>query len=113
MKCFIGVTAKERRARQIITANLALKCDLRRAGKSDSLHETADYAAIVAAVRKAVAGGTFVLLESLAERIAAICLSPPMVKETIVKVSKSGVLRDVNNVEVEIIRQRSSVNAAS
>ena len=106
LKCFVGVTAKERSARQIISADLTLKCDLCRAGKSDSLRETVDYAAIVAAVRKAASRGTFALLESLAERIAVVCLSLPMVKETIVKVSKSGIWRDVKSVEVEIIRKR-------
>lgn len=106
LKCFVGVTAKERDVRQIISADLTLKCDLCRAGKSDALRDTVDYAAVAAAVRKAASGGTFALLESLAERIAAVCLSHPMVKETIVKASKIGVLRDVKRVEVEIVRQR-------
>ena len=108
LKCFVGVTAKERSARQIISADLALKCDLGVAGKTDSLRDTVDYAAVAAAAGKAVSRGKFALLESLAERIAAICLSHPMVKEAVVRVAKIGVLRDVDSVEVEITRQRDS-----
>ena len=42
LKCHVGVTSLERRRRQTIMTDIALKCDLSRAGKSDRLEDTID-----------------------------------------------------------------------
>lgn len=105
LNCHIGVSSRERQKKQIITADIALKCNLRRAGKSDRLGDTVDYSVIAKKISALTEKETFQLLESLAERIADICLAESKVKAVTVKVAKKGVLSNVSFVEVEIIRK--------
>lgn len=107
LKCRIGVSERERRKKQTIIADIALKCDLNRSGKSDRLKDTIDYSVIVRNLKALVAKKTFGLLESLAGHIAHICLADSSVMEVVVKVSKSGLLPDVCSVSVEIQRAQS------
>lgn len=104
LKCHIGVSPRERQKNQIITADVALKCDLRRAGQSDRLKDTIDYSVMARTITALAAKRTFCLLESLARHIADIGLANSLVTEIIVKVSKSGVLPNISSVEVEITR---------
>ena len=106
LKCHIGVSPRERQTRQTIIADIALKCDLRRAGKSDCLKDTIDYAGIVKAVAGMARKKSFCLLESLAENIAIICLANQKAAEVFVKVGKSGFLPDISSAGVEIRRAR-------
>ena len=105
LKCRIGVSPCERRKKQIITADIALKCDLRRAGQSDRLKDTVDYSVIAKAVAAMAKKRTFYLLESLAEHIVKICLTASKVNEVTVKVAKKGILPNVRSVEIEITRK--------
>ena len=108
LNCRIGVSPGERRKKQAVIADIALKCDLHRAGKSDCLKDTIDYAEIVKAVAKMAEKKSFCLLESLAENIAKICLINQKAAEVIVKVSKSGFLSNISSASVEIHRTRNS-----
>lgn len=105
LKCRIGVTARERRKRQTIMADIALKCDLSRAEKSDRLGDTVDYSVIAQKISSSAAKENFCLLEALAGRIADICLADSKIRQVTVKVSKKGVLPNVSLVEVEISRK--------
>lgn len=106
LKCHIGVSPRERRKKQSIIADIALKCDLRRAGQSDRLKDTLDYSVMAGTITALAAKRTFCLLESLAGQIAEIGLANSLVTEIIVKVSKSGVLPNIFSVSVEIHRKR-------
>lgn len=106
LRCCIGVTPRERRRRQTITAEIAMNCDLRSAGRSDRLEDTVDYTVISEAIALMTIGKTFHLLESLAEQIAKICLANSKVKEITVKVAKKCILPNISSAEVEIIRKR-------
>jgi len=104
LKCHIGVTARERRKKQIILADIALNCDLVKAGKSDCLEDTIDYAVIAKKISSLAARESFCLLESLAGSIADICLADSKARTVTVKVAKRGVLPNVSSVEIEIAR---------
>lgn len=106
LRCRIGVTPRERRRRQMITADIAIRCDLRRSGKSDSLGDTIDYAGIVKAVIGMARERTFCLLESLAENIAEICLARQGATQVIIKVGKRGFVPELVSAAVEINRTR-------
>jgi dihydroneopterin aldolase len=66
----IGVTEKERAAGQALEAEIVLEADLEKAGLSDALSETIDYAEIRRIALQIAAARTWSLLEALAERIA-------------------------------------------
>jgi dihydroneopterin aldolase len=61
--------------RRPVWIELELGCDLRRAGRSDRLVHTIDYAEIYRAVREVAAEREHRLVEALAERIAEALLS--------------------------------------
>jgi 7,8-dihydroneopterin aldolase/epimerase/oxygenase len=70
-----GVLPEERDRPQPFEVDLDLEMDLRAAGRSDLLGDTADYGAIAEAVVAVIAGPHSDLLEHLAERIAQAALT--------------------------------------
>lgn len=106
LKCRIGVTPRERRNMQAVIADIAIKCDLRRAGKSDCLKDTIDYSVVAEKISALASEESFCLLESLAGRIADICLADSKTNAVTVKVAKKGVLLNVSSFEIEISRMK-------
>jgi len=70
-----GVFEFERREGQIFVIDLTLGIDTAPAAASDDLHDTVDYGSLVAAVKAAVETDPVDLIETLAQRIAGVCLS--------------------------------------
>jgi dihydroneopterin aldolase len=66
----VGVLASEKLAPQPIRIDLDVEMDLARAGASDDLADTADYAAIVALAQQVATDHHHELLESIAHEIA-------------------------------------------
>lgn len=69
-----GVFDFERREGQTFLIDLALGVDTAPAAASDDLHDTVDYGSLVASVQAAVEKDPVDLIETLAQRIAAVCL---------------------------------------
>ncbi|GAB3854069.1 dihydroneopterin aldolase [Nocardioides maradonensis] len=69
-----GVFDHERRDGQRFVIDLALAVDTRPAAASDDLRDTVDYGSLVAEVADAVGRDPVDLIETLAERIATVCL---------------------------------------
>jgi 7,8-dihydroneopterin aldolase/epimerase/oxygenase len=109
----IGVTATEKRAPQRVRVNVDLAVEddgarplsREKVGK-DTLARVVDYEPIAAAVRRIVAEGHIVLVETLAERIAEACLADRRVLAARVRVEKLEVFADAAAVGVEIERRR-------
>lgn len=106
LRCIIGVFPEERREKQDIIINLTMEADLRRAGRTDRLADTVDYKAIKKEILRLVEGSGYLLIEALAEAIAAICLRDRRVRKVTVSVDKPGALRFARSVAVEIVRTR-------
>ena len=83
-----GVFDFERREGQAFTVDLTLGLDTRPAAQSDDLQDTVDYGTLVAAVKKAIENDPVDLIETLAERIAEICLTDRRVEWAEVTVHK-------------------------
>lgn len=73
-RCRIGVPAWERKNRQPIVIDAALKADLRRAGRTDDIRHSPDYFALEKLLRRAAEEGEYRLLERLAEVLAEAAL---------------------------------------
>ncbi len=69
-----GVFDFERRDGQEFVVDLVLGMDTSAAAESDDLHDTVDYGTLVDEVRSAVASDPVDLIETLAQRIADVCL---------------------------------------
>ena len=69
-----GVFDFEKREGQTFVIDLVLGLDTRTAAASDNLHDTVDYGSLVTSVKAAVETEPVDLIESLAQRIADVCL---------------------------------------
>jgi len=69
-----GVFEFERREGQTFVVDLELGVDTRPAARSDDLQDTVDYGTLVGAVKAAVERDPVDLIETLAQRIADVCL---------------------------------------
>jgi D-erythro-7,8-dihydroneopterin triphosphate epimerase len=106
LRCIIGIYPEERREKQDIVINVAMECDLRKAGRSDELEDTVDYKNIKKAILKLVEKSQFQLIESLAENIADLALADEKVQQVSVTIDKPGALRFAKSSAVEITRSR-------
>ena len=104
-RAHVGVPEAERRKRQKILIDLELGLDLRKAGRSDRVEQTVDYAAVAREVRKSAEGGSFVLAERIAEAAAERVLERFKVKQVTVRVRKFSV-PGTSSVGVEITRSK-------
>jgi D-erythro-7,8-dihydroneopterin triphosphate epimerase len=106
LKCIIGINDSERTQKQDVAINITLYADLSRPCKSDRIEDSIDYKGIKKHVITMVENSSFYLIERLADGIAQICLTHPLVKAVRVKVDKPGALRFAKSVGVEIFRAR-------
>ncbi len=83
-----GVFDFERRDGQEFIIDLVLGLDTRPAAENDDLQETVDYGTLVDDVRSAVAHDPVDLIETLAQRIADVCLLNALVEDVEVTVHK-------------------------
>ena len=104
-----GVFDFERREGQIFKVDLVLGMDTRPAARSDDLQETVDYGTLVAAVKKAVETDPVDLIETLAQRIADVCLTDRRVHWAEVTVHKpdAPIEATFTDVALTIFRSRS------
>jgi len=108
LRCIIGVYEEERREKQDLLVNITLHADLAAAGGSDRIHDTVDYQAAEQRVIAVAGRSSCLLLEQLAERIAAVCLQDARVERVTVSVDKPGALPSARSVAVEITRDRAT-----
>jgi 7,8-dihydroneopterin aldolase/epimerase/oxygenase len=88
LDCRVGVTDEERRKPQKVVVDVALSLDLSRAAASKNVEDTVDYREAKRLVSEFVSTGEFVLLESLAEGVAALALDSFEVERAVVRVRK-------------------------
>ncbi|HXD51013.1 MAG TPA: dihydroneopterin aldolase [Burkholderiales bacterium] len=103
----IGVHRHEKKKQQRIRVNLDMAVREDSAAKRDNLDDVVCYEKIVVAVRALVGEGHVNLVETLAERVAALCLQDARVISARVRVEKLDVFEDAMSVGVEIERFRS------
>ena len=72
---FHGVLPSERAEGQDFLVDAVLAVDTRAAAASDDLADTVDYGALAARLAEVVAGEPVDLIETLASRLADVCLS--------------------------------------
>jgi 7,8-dihydroneopterin aldolase/epimerase/oxygenase len=104
LPALIGVHRHERDGRQRVRINLTLDVAASGAPLDDKLANALNYEIVVNEVRRVVGTGHVNLVETLAERIAEICLADRRVVCARVRVEKLDVFADAAAVGVEIER---------
>lgn len=103
-----GVLPAERVDGQEFVVDVDLGVDTRGAAASDALADTVDYAVLAAALRDALVNEPVDLIETLAQRLADVCLADPRVHDVVVTVHKpeAPVGVPVDDVSLTITRSR-------
>ena len=104
LDCNIGVHLHEKGRVQRVRINLDLGVTEDDGTHNDRLEKVVCYEDIVTRVRAITADGHVNLAETLAERIAAVCLQNPLCRSARVRVEKLDVFDDATSVGVEIER---------
>lgn len=108
VECVIGVFEWERRIRQTVAIDLDMAADIARAARADRIEDTVDYKAIAKRVIEFVNQSQFQLVETLAEKVAAIVLAEFPVPWVRVRINKKGALRHATDVGVVLERGQKS-----
>ena len=103
-----GVLDFERRDGQVFRVDLVLELDTRAAARSDDLADTVDYGSLADRVKVAIETDPVDLIETLAERIADLCLADERVGRAEVTVHKpeAPIAATFSDVALTITRSR-------
>jgi len=104
MTCSIGVHAHEHEHKQRVRLNLDLDVLEAVEPLEDDLRNVVCYDEIISAVRRIVDTGHVRLIETLAERVAGLCLADPRIRTARVQIEKLDVYQDVSSVGISIVR---------
>ena len=100
----IGIWDWERKIRQTVAIDLDMSADIAKAADSDSVDDTLNYKLVSKRLQQFVGESSFQLVETLAEKIAALILDEFEVKWVRVRVNKPGAVRGARDVGVVIER---------
>ena len=104
IEALIGIYDWERRIRQPLVFDIEMAIDNRIPAASDAIGDTLNYKAVSKRVVQYVSESDFGLVETLAERVAAIILEEFGVQRVRLKLSKPGAVRGARAVGVMIER---------
>lgn len=102
----IGTLPQERVNPQEITLDIILECDMKKAGKTDSLYDAVDYSAVEKIVYDTVKNSSFFLLEALADKVAENCFGVNGVFAVTVKINKPKAAAFSKSIAIEIYRSK-------
>jgi len=100
----IGIWDWERKIRQTVVIDLEMSADIARAAATDSVEDTLNYKQVAKRLQDFVGESRFQLVETLAERVAAIVRDEFDVEWVRVRVNKPGAIRGSRDVGVVIER---------
>ena len=109
IEALIGIYDWERRIRQPLVFDIEMAFDNRIPAASDAIGDTLNYKAVSKRVIEYVAASDFGLVETLAERVAAIILEEFGVQRVRLKLGKPGAVRGARAVGVVIERSAATL----
>jgi dihydroneopterin aldolase len=104
IETIIGIWEWERKIRQTVIIDLEMSADIARAAATDDVADTLNYTSVAKRLQEFVGGSSFQLVETLAERIAAVVRDEFDVAWVKVTVHKPGAIRGSKDVGVIIER---------
>ena len=104
IEAVIGIWEWERRVRQVVSLDVEMAADIRRAAATDDIDDALDYKRIAKRLIDCVEASEFKLVETLAETLARIVVTEFGVGWVKLAVSKPGAIEGSRNVGVQIER---------
>ncbi|MBM4217006.1 MAG: dihydroneopterin aldolase [Gammaproteobacteria bacterium] len=112
VECIIGFIDWERRVKQRIQIDLELPVDCTRAARSDDVVDTLDYKSVAKRVIAFVEASEFMLVETMAHRIAMVILEEFGIEWVRIWINKPGAIRGSRDVGVAIERNLADLAAS-
>ena len=106
IETIVGIWDWERKTKQIVSIDLEMGADIKKAAMTDSIDDTLNYKGVAKRIRKFVEESSFQLVETMAEKIAEIILLEFKVPWVKVRVNKPGAIRGSRDVGVVIKREQ-------
>jgi len=100
----IGIFEWERAIKQTVSLDLEMATDIRKAAASDNIDDALDYKSVAKRIIRFVEDSDFLLVETMAEKIAAIVRDEFNVPWLRLRLSKPGAVRGSQDVGVIIER---------
>lgn len=104
VKTIIGIYEWEREQRQIVSLDLEMGTDIRAAAATDSIDDALDYKAVAKRLIEFIEKSEFLLVETLAERVADIVVQEFKVPWLKLRLGKPGAVTGSKDVGVIIER---------
>ena len=104
IETIIGIYDWERKVKQTISLDLEMGTDIRKSAATDAIEDTLNYKAVAKRLIAFVGDSDYLLVETLAEKIAEIVLSEFTVPWLQLTVHKPGAVRGSRDVGVIIER---------
>ncbi|MFM8517581.1 MAG: dihydroneopterin aldolase [Nevskiaceae bacterium] len=111
IECIIGFIDWERRIKQKVVIDLELPIDCARAAVSDDVVDTLDYMSVASRVREFVGQSEFMLVETMAHRLALLLLEEFGMEWLRLSINKPGAVRGSRDVGVSIERRRDALTS--
>ena len=102
----IGIYGWERETLQTLRFDFEFDWDIRQAASSDDIKDTLDYGAVASRVVEFVSASRFQLIETLAEKVAALLLAEFPVHHLKLTLSKPVLIHGQNQAQIQIQRTR-------
>ena len=112
VECIIGFIDWERRIKQRVQIDLEMPVDCARAAATDDVADTVDYKRVAKRVIGFVEASQFLLVETMAHRMAMLILEEFGLEWIRISVNKPGAIRGSRDVGVAIERRRSDLAAS-
>jgi dihydroneopterin aldolase len=112
-ECVIGFIDWERRVKQTVVVDLELPVDCRQAAVSDDVADTVDYKKVSKRVLAFIEASEFMLVETLAQRLAMLILEEFAIEWIRLSINKPGAIRNSRDVGVTIERSRADLSTAA
>jgi len=112
VECIIGFIDWERRVKQRIQIDLELPVDCTRAARSDDVVDTLDYKSVAKRVIAFVEASEFMLVETMAHRMAMVILEEFGIEWVRIWINKPGAIRGSRDVGVAIERNLADLAAS-
>ena len=106
IETIVGIWEWERKIRQTVSIDLEMGADIRHAAASDNIEDTLNYNQVAKRVQQFVGESEFQLVETMAEKTAALILAEFDVPWVQIRVNKPGAIRGARDVGVLIRREK-------
>ncbi|TNF07941.1 MAG: dihydroneopterin aldolase [Gammaproteobacteria bacterium] len=100
----IGIFDWEREVRQVVSLDLEMATDIRRAAASDNIQDALDYKAVADRLQAFIGGSQFLLVEAMAEQVAALIMKEFQVPWLRLRIGKPAAIPQAEDVGVVIER---------